>query len=742
MSPTVLCASFFLACALTLSSAQTSCRGRCGAEYYRGYMCQCDYTCLPYGECCKDYESQCTTRNSCKGRCGETFRRGRLCNCDIDCVKYKQCCPDYKSHCDAEESNLSEAEEQPFAVSEGSDTDVIGQSLPNDDFSNSGLEEANPLPDSTSGFGLSTAEPLVQETTDPTPEPNTLEFSPETGTGFTQTETAPTQADDSTSTAQSTAPPDVSDPLISTSAGTTSPESTTAADHITSQPPVTSSAQTQVSPTTASSPETNVPTTAQPQDDFVAETQKTNPNEASSDTPVVTTPPINTSPSTGATQDNTEQDTSLSTSSTQDLTSNPDATTSNPSTGATPDNTEQDTSPVTSIPASSTQDLTSNPDATTSNPEHHVTENISEDTTASALSVLADTEDPSSSVSPEEPVSDLDALTTRVPSSSATAQHDTTDVSDVTPHVSTDDPLNVTPDHTEPQASDKTTSKPQTKPDPYKPPPTKPTEVKPENKPLVTAHTLNIDDSRGYQADDSNDTNLCSGRPVGAATTLRNGTVVVFRGHYFWFLNRNREPGPARAITQVWGVPSPIDTAFTRCNCQGKTYIFKGSRYWRFENDVLDPDYPKVIETGFDGLRGHVTAALSVPEHKKRRESVYFFKRGGLVQKYSYQFGTSPTCGRKVQYAVYTVRNRMARQAVSLLGAPINIRTSWRGFPTTVTAAVSVPSTTEQDGYKYYVFSRSKSYNVRMEGERPVIAAPKVNTSPQSNSLFKCPKKV
>lgn len=30
--------------------------------------------------------------------------------------------------------------------------------------------------------------------------------------------------------------------------------------------------------------------------------------------------------------------------------------------------------------------------------------------------------------------------------------------------------------------------------------------------------------------DDSNDTNLCSGRPVGAVTTLRNGTVVVFRG--------------------------------------------------------------------------------------------------------------------------------------------------------------------------------------------------------------------
>lgn len=34
-------------------------------------------------------------------------------------------------------------------------------------------------------------------------------------------------------------------------------------------------------------------------------------------------------------------------------------------------------------------------------------------------------------------------------------------------------------------------------------------------------------------------------------------------------------PGPAQGITQVWGVPSPIDTVFTRCNCQGKTYIFK-----------------------------------------------------------------------------------------------------------------------------------------------------------------------
>lgn len=150
---------------------------------------------------------------------------------------------------------------------------------------------------------------------------------------------------------------------------------------------------------------------------------------------------------------------------------------------------------------------------------------------------------------------------------------------------------------------------------------------------------------------------------------------------------------------------------------------------------------------------------------------------GGTVQKYSYQFGTSPTCDRKPQYTIHTVRHRVVRQAgtfiyfkhfntetftnvlpesqhmefsekvshasvgvghlvndwteaiscpkccyqsiiflfflvlfpVSVLGAPVNIRTTWRGFPTTITAAVSIRSNREPEGYKYYVFSRCKS---------------------------------
>ena len=51
--------------------------------------------------------------------------------------------------------------------------------------------------------------------------------------------------------------------------------------------------------------------------------------------------------------------------------------------------------------------------------------------------------------------------------------------------------------------------------------------------------------------------------------------MLLFSGHFFWTLDSYMVPGPAQGITQVWGVPSPIDTVFTRCNCQGKTYIFK-----------------------------------------------------------------------------------------------------------------------------------------------------------------------
>uniref|UniRef100_A0A3Q3G0G6 Proteoglycan 4b n=1 Tax=Kryptolebias marmoratus TaxID=37003 RepID=A0A3Q3G0G6_KRYMA len=315
--------------------------------------------------------------------------------------------------------------------------------------------------------------------------------------------------------------------------------------------------------------------------------------------------------------------------------------------------------------------------------------------TTSSLSSLADVEDPSTTVSPAG---------TGIPTSTVLVQDEATETA--APEITTADPLNVT---SEP------TSKPQDKPDPPKLPPTSKSDTN-NRFPHAVNKSTSFLTNLCFSPDDSNDTNLCSGRPISGVTALRNGTMVVFRGHYFWFLDRNRVPSSPRGITEVWGVPSPIDTVFTRCNCQGKTYIFKAGKYWRFENDVLDAGYPKVIKRGFNGLQGQITAALTVPQYQSRKESVYFFKRGGFVQKYSYQSGTSPTCGS--HNAIHKLHFNFCAQihhftvslsTVSVLEPEISIRKSWRGFPHTITAAVSIPSTREPEGYRYTVFLRCES---------------------------------
>ncbi|XP_050994117.1 proteoglycan 4b isoform X21 [Labeo rohita] len=358
------------------------------------------------------------------------------------------------------------------------------------------------------------------------------------------------------------------------------------------------------------------------------------------------------------------------------------------------------------------------------------------------------TEDPSSTAPTEGPSS---AGPTEDPSSTAPTEGPTT-------AASTEDPSSTAP--TEGPSSvatpvpKKTLSTPAPTKKPRKPKrPTRPSKDKndkpnskeslkdpssvapiiPEENPLEPSFDKN--GIKDYQADDY-DTNLCSGRPVSGLTTLRNGTTVVFRGHYFWTLDKHRNPDPPQLITKVWGIPSPIDTVYTRCNCLGKTYFFKGKNYWRFENGVMDPGFPKPITQGF-GQIDHITAALSIPEYRSRKESVIFFRRGGRAQKYTYQ--VTPSCGRKPRISLLTVRRRARRQAAAALGQVITISRTWKGFPTVVTSAVSVPSRVKE-GYKYYVFSQNKYYSIKMEREKPAILKPA--QGPKENaatSFFKCP---
>ncbi|KAG9264782.1 proteoglycan 4-like isoform X1 [Astyanax mexicanus] len=227
---------------------------------------------------------------------------------------------------------------------------------------------------------------------------------------------------------------------------------------------------------------------------------------------------------------------------------------------------------------------------------------------------------------------------------------------------------------------------------------------------------------------------LCNGSPIDALTSLFNGSVIVFQGHFFFLLDpKTRSAGPAQSITEQLGIPSPIDTAFTRCNCQGKTYIIKGDQYWVFENGVMEPGYPRSLSQDFDGLSGEITAALSVPATRKRPESIYFFKKGGTVQKYSYPAGSGPTCtGKKNKNSVYN-KIRRARQAEIRLSAEININLNWKGFPTPVTSALSAPNPRKPDGFDYFIFSWPKVFNIKISGEFPTLTSPAKPPAQQSD---------
>ncbi|XP_044532198.1 vitronectin isoform X1 [Gracilinanus agilis] len=134
---------------------------------------------------------------------------------------------------------------------------------------------------------------------------------------------------------------------------------------------------------------------------------------------------------------------------------------------------------------------------------------------------------------------------------------------------------------------------------------------------------------------------VCSGKPFDAFTDLKNGSLFAFRGKYCYELDEKSVlPGYPKLIRDVWGIEGPIDAAFTRINCQGKTYLFKGSLYWRFEDGILDSGYPRNISDGFKNIPDDIDAAVALPAHSySGRERAYFFKG---KQFWEYEFKQQP----------------------------------------------------------------------------------------------------
>ena len=108
---------------------------------------------------------------------------------------------------------------------------------------------------------------------------------------------------------------------------------------------------------------------------------------------------------------------------------------------------------------------------------------------------------------------------------------------------------------------------------------------------------------------------------------------MIWTGSKYWKLDGNKiAAGYPRSISKDWvGLPDNIDAAFTWTN--GKTYFFKGSRYWRFTDFTLDTvyKYPKDIKEGFAGIPADVDSAFVWSGNGK----IYFFK--GLIWFFNLQ---------------------------------------------------------------------------------------------------------
>lgn len=63
------------------------------------------------------------------------------------------------------------------------------------------------------------------------------------------------------------------------------------------------------------------------------------------------------------------------------------------------------------------------------------------------------------------------------------------------------------------------------------------------------------------------------GLPLGQPLPHTDSPIL---GQYCYELDEEAvSPGYPKLIQDVWGIEGPIDAAFTRINCQGKTYLFQ-----------------------------------------------------------------------------------------------------------------------------------------------------------------------
>lgn len=250
------------------------------------------------------------------------------------------------------------------------------------------------------------------------------------------------------------------------------------------------------------------------------------------------------------------------------------------------------------------------------------------------------------------------------------------------------------------------------------------------------------------------------------------------QGEYFFELDdKSVLPGYPKLIEDVWGIPGPIDAAFTRINCQGQSYIFKveasvfikhysrffwllnclrdqklkqvrrlcdqnimwlallsflfpvlqGNQYWRFNNDVLDGDYPRDISVGFDGIPNDVNAAFALPTSSHLgRERAYFFKGilvGNAISMWNCIVIINATF---LMCIIYELENATIKIWIMPSGNGSNVETNYTFFGNLIFSGTHLVQlsnevnkgdglmlhTTENPDFLIYCTSQSEMYNI------------------------------
>lgn len=283
--------------------------------------------------------------------------------------------------------------------------------------------------------------------------------------------------------------------------------------------------------------------------------------------------------------------------------------------------------------------------------------------------------------------------------------------------------------------------------------------------------------------------NLClTDKPFDAFTDLKNGSIFAFQGQYFYELDKKGVvAGYPKQILDVWGVQGPIDAAFTRINCVGLTYLFKGMMYWRFNDGIMEEGFPRPIKDGFPGIPTQLDAALAIPAsgiHGK--EQVYFFK-GKHYWQYVFEYQpTQAECAAipmsiPFQRYAYLMADNWDDFFSDLFGSissvgtsgPFSISQHWRGIPCKVDSAMigklfmvrkregrgrrrgrkhrrrqhkrwhRKHSSSEEDAFtlvpsqSVYFFVRDKYYRVDLDTKRVAFAWPRYPRS-INKYWFKC----